>query len=74
MKLYSLHRTHSAGESAGHEFFASKRDADKAAAEWRRQGSELEEHAAEVQPITVEPTRQGILRALNRYASHTDNG
>lgn len=74
MRIYSLHRTHSAGESAGYEFFGSRRAADKAAAEWIRSDDSLLEHGTEIKPIEVEPTKSGILRALNRYASHNDNG
>jgi hypothetical protein len=74
MKIYQLHRTHSAGESAGYEYFASRREAEKAASDWRRSDDSLLGHASTIEQIEVEPTRRGILRALNRYANHADNG
>jgi len=74
MKFYQLHRTHSAGESGGYEYFGSRRDAEKAARSWRRSDDSLLEHGTEIKLIEVLPTRAGILRALNRYASHEDNG
>jgi len=36
MKLYQLHRTHDAGESAGYEYFTARRGAERALAVWRR--------------------------------------
>jgi hypothetical protein len=74
MKLYQLHRTHEAGSSAGFEYFASKREAEKAVRDWRNQVNDPVLDGATVQEIEVEPTRAGILSALNRYAGHPNNG
>lgn len=74
MKFYQVHRTCEAGTSAGYEYHGSKREADKAANAWIRNGSETDEHGANVTVIDVAPTRAGILAALNRYAEHADNG
>lgn len=74
MTFYQLHRTHSAGESAGYEYFTSLKDAERAAAAWRRSDDSLLEHGTAIDKIEVKPTKAGILRALNRYANHCDNG
>lgn len=71
MKFYKLHRTTDAGSSAGYEFYTNKREAEKAAQEWR---TEYPDERATVEEITIQPTRAGILGALNRFASHPDNG
>ena len=68
-----MHRTYEAGTSAGYEFFSNRRDAEKARTEWRGLGAELE-HAADIERIDIEPTKAGILAALNRFGAHADNG
>ena len=73
VKFYKMHRTYEAGTSAGYSFFSSKHDAEKARAEWIDLGAELE-HAADIERIDIEPTKAGILAALNRFGSHADNG
>jgi hypothetical protein len=75
VKLYQLHRIHEAGESAGYEYFSSKREAAKAASEWRKStpGPD-DDHETEIKEIEVTPTKAGILAALNRYGKHNDNG
>lgn len=75
MRFYQLHRLHEAGESAGYEYFSSKDDAQKAARTWRANNpGPDDDHESEITPIEVEPTKAGILAALNRYAKHPDNG
>jgi hypothetical protein len=78
MRFYQLHRLQSAGESAGYEFFRTKRQAEKAKREWLVPPPDnpawLELAAAEIKIITVTPTRAGIVAALNRHAAHADNG
>jgi hypothetical protein len=75
MKFYQLHRTHEAGESAGYEYFTGKREAESALATWRRnRPGPDQDHQGTITPIEIEPTKPGILRALNRYAAHADNG
>lgn len=73
MKLYQVDYTCEAGNSAGYGYFGNKREAAKASNLWRAQGNELE-HGAEIRAIEVEPTKSGILKALNRFASHANNG
>lgn len=60
------------GNSAGFEFFTTKRVAERAAAEWNKDNPD--EESARIVEIKVVPTKRGILRALNLYASHPDNG
>lgn len=69
MKLYRLHGTVDSGVSAGYQFFASKKDAEKEAKTWDAAKSQTE-----ITEINVTPTKAGILVALNHYASHPDNG
>ena len=57
----------------GYEFCASKRDAQRTLRE--RGGSDLRPGESEsIRAIDIEPTKAGILLALNRLASHPDNG
>jgi hypothetical protein len=78
MNLYrvSLRTEGDTGDGhAGYQFYPSKRKAEQAAAEWEREQSKGGiEGAADVEQIHVQTTRRGILYALNRYASHNDNG
>jgi hypothetical protein len=71
MKFYSVHRTTEAGASAGYEWFTSKRKADAAATKWR---TDNPDETATVGEWEIEPTKAGILAALNLHASHPDNG
>jgi hypothetical protein len=71
MRFYRVHRYSSSDGSFGYEFFVSKTDAEKAAREWN---ADSEGDPAEVDLIEIEPTKAGILDALNRYADHPNNG
>ena len=71
MRFYSVHRTCEGGCSAGYEFVTSRREADKAAAQWRKDNPD---ENATVEVIDIEPTKSGILRALNLHAGHPNNG
>lgn len=78
MRFYRLHRYHVENGSAGYEYFTNERDATKARAEWYGNFEEEERvtncEGSEYEIIEVEPTKVGILKALNRWASHNDNG
>jgi len=75
MKFYQLHRTCEAGTSAGYEYFTSRREAKRALAVWRRNSpGDVQDQQGDIEPIEIEPTRAGIVHALNRYANHEDNG
>jgi hypothetical protein len=57
----------------GYAFRASKRDAQRTLRELSR--SEIAtEPALSIHAIDIEPTKAGILSALNDLASHPDNG
>jgi len=74
MRFYSVHFQNEEG-NRGAEYFANKRDARKAASEWRaRAPADTPDHGAVVMEIDVVPTKAGILAALNKYAGHPNNG
>ncbi len=78
MKIYRIH-IHDGGESKGYKYCSSQREVSKFKAEVRQTEEEAEcdvEEEAEfdVEEIEVEISKQGILRALNRWGSHADNG
>lgn len=75
MRFYRLHRTCEAGVSAGYDYFTNKRDAESALSYWRKNSPGADQdQQGEIDTIEIEPTRSGILAALNRYAAHADNG
>lgn len=72
MKFYRLHLYDGADGSGGFKFFTEKIVAEREA---RAFGDATDAHAnVEVEAIEIEPTKAGILEALNTYASHPDNG
>jgi len=71
MLFYHTTRTCEGGNSASSEWFTNKREAERAAAQWVRENPD---EWARICEYEVEPTKQGILRALNIHASHPDNG
>ncbi len=63
--------------STGFSFHGSKREAEKEA----RRGSDpkpldgdKQYRSASIEPIEVQPTKRGIIRALNLHGCHPDNG
>lgn len=69
MRFYRVYVTIDHGVSGGSEWFATKRKAEKRARDY----PEGEEPYV-VEEVFVEPTKAGILAALNQHASHPDNG
>jgi hypothetical protein len=66
MKFYQLHLTHDAGESAGYRYFTSEREAKSALATWRKNSpGDVHDQDGEITPIEIEPTKTGIVAALN---------
>jgi hypothetical protein len=63
-------------ESRGFSFHSSERDAwrsiDKAVQ--NKTADLVEEGGSDVEAIQIVPTKAGILKALERYAKHPDNG
>lgn len=74
VELYSTANT----GSLGMEWYTRKRKAQQAArrflAERRAKGETPPFASAKIEVVDVEPTKAGILRALEDYASHPDNG
>jgi hypothetical protein len=73
MKFYQVHILHDAGTSVMFKYYTRKNDAQKAVDAWNEDHNG-DSHDATIDMIEIEPTKLGILRALNRYASHADNG
>jgi hypothetical protein len=72
MRLYKVHFMEDSGTSEGFEYFASQVKAKKEAATYRAgEGNDL---STTIEVITVAPSKQGILDALNSHASHAENG
>lgn len=67
MKFYRVHFRREDDESEGYTFYTSKRAAEQGA----REGVEGQ---SEITVLNIEPTKHGILRALNKYGGHPDNG
>lgn len=70
MKLYKVSYRKSDYEHAGYEFFRNLRDANAAKKKWGNESNDT----AEIELIEVNPTKSGIRNALNKHASHPDNG
>ncbi len=77
MRLYRNHYYDATEGSYGFAWFSSKA---KAVSAWNRDKKldpNLELDFAgpcRAEPIEVSPTRAGIIRALNQFGSHADNG
>lgn len=71
MKIYRVEYKDESQEHKGFTFHAVKKEAVDRALDYRRKckGGETQ-----VEPITVRVTAAGVLRALQAYASHPDNG
>jgi hypothetical protein len=73
MRFYRVHFYDGADGSAGFKFFTVQADAAREANAFKQDA--IDAHAnVEVEAIEIEPTKAGILAALNTYASHPDNG
>jgi len=72
VRFYRNHYVDEQGESNGYAFFRTKKDAERAWREAEQEGDLDGSICAE--PIEVNPTRGGIVAALNTYAAHPDNG
>lgn len=71
MRIYKVHYRAERGVSEGFEYFTSQAKAKKAVATY--QAEEVNDPSATLEVITVAPSKQGILDALNSHASHADN-
>jgi len=69
--IYRVHFETEGGTSAGYKYFTRKRVAETAAARWRRS----EDERASVTAAAETPkTLKDVVRLLNEWASHPDNG
>ena len=82
VKFYRVGYSREGGNSGGYAWFTSRAEAVKAAkADQAQEPDEYDYGTHGKIPITqmideieVKPTKTGILRLLNDYASHPDNG
>lgn len=75
MRFYRVHDYSPFEGSGGFEFFTSKAEALKRALELydpERHGDD--KSTIDIEVVDVTPTKNGILSALNVWASHPDNG
>jgi len=80
MTFYRVRYSTEGGSSAGYSWHTSRRDADRAlAAAIANDPAEYADDARvrmedRIQPVTITPTKAGILAALRQFASHEQNG
>jgi hypothetical protein len=73
MRFYRVHRWDQAGDppSSGFVFFTTKAKAMKFKRDFN---ARYDSREAEIEVLDITPNKRGILRALERYASHENNG
>lgn len=85
MRFYRVHVYDDADGSRGYQWFTRKREAEQVvrAESMPVKRPDLDDGTPDatpdqtplqVEPIDIEPTRAGILKALRIYASHPNNG
>jgi hypothetical protein len=81
VRVYRVRYSCEGGNSAGFSWHASRREAEAAAAEARRNDpEEYRRHfpdvaeMPEVTEVEFKLTKRGVLRLLRLYAEHPDNG
>ena len=78
MKFYRVDTRSAEESSEGFHWFTSRKEAERCKREWevRVDGTYDHEnrHEAEIEVVTVQPNKKGILRVLNRWASDPSNG
>ena len=77
MKLYKVTLYNSETSSDGFAYFASAKEARACVREYRTgflPQDDVDTSGCKIERIRVDLTRKGILAALNRHASHNDNG
>jgi len=72
MIFYRVDLRDHAHVSHGYAFATSLKKAEQIARQFRRDHGQ--DYVAEIGSFDIAPTRDGILRALNLYASHAENG
>jgi hypothetical protein len=71
MKIYRVSLSEQVEGHRGYEYFSSKRQADEKA---RAFDYETDGNEAIVETIELKLTKKDVLRVLNQYGSHPDNG
>jgi len=78
MKFYRVDKRSDQDASEGFHWFTSRKETERCKREWeaRVDGTYDSEnrHFAQIEVVTVQPNKKGILRALNRWASDPSNG
>lgn len=78
MRFYRVHFWEGEMSSHGFKFFARRTDAEKASRAWVKDIIDSKNGnwgpTGDIDEIDIQPTKAGILEALNQYASHNDNG
>lgn len=75
MRFYRCDYRDRGSGSHGFSFHTSRRDAEATAAKKRSKDDDAESISdVEIETVDIEPTKQGILHALNAYGKHADNG
>lgn len=71
MKVYRNHYSTEGGSSGGFSFHGSEKDALAAVKDWKTSDEPPHKIA---EPMTLTPTKDGIIRFLNTHGAHPDNG
>lgn len=69
MNIYQVSYRDDCDEHKGYSYHATRREARKTI-----KTAEHAEQTCDVEKVTVSVTKAGILKALQRFASHPDNG
>lgn len=80
MKIYRVSHYTVGGESEGFSYYSSRIEAEKQQVIANREDREDDlgqigdEHPGEVEEVEFALTKKGIIRLLNRWGGHADNG
>jgi hypothetical protein len=76
MRFYKVHLRNTMDRSCGFQFFTNVADVNSCVKKWetRSHDEEYNSHYTQVEAFDTEPTKTGILKALNFHAAHPDNG
>jgi hypothetical protein len=75
VRIYRNHYSTEGGTSDGYSFHSSKAHAHQAVKDAKlTQEEDFEDPLEIAEPLDIELTKEGVLRFLNIFASHADNG
>lgn len=74
MKIYRLHMTVDNGVSVGYEYFTARSKAEKRQREHMRDNDGEMADANDIQEMEFSLTKIGVVKLLNRWGDHPDNG